>query len=159
MVPHFVVVCIWSGRVSVQQCQQKHAMLQYAICVLSALLNRVTWRELHLHYLINPLEREKSATSWVRHRQGLRNGEWSGCSRNEMAEYTSCELLRVTCGGQPSVCRLCTVQVLGSEIKNVGRILGMGGPLIRSKGWSPVHAIKAFGGVEVKPHPCITLLD
>jgi len=51
-----------------------------------------------------------------------------------MAEYTSCELLRVTCGGQPSVCRLCTVQVLGSEIKNVGRILGMGGPLIRSKG-------------------------
>jgi len=54
-----------------------------------------------------------------------------------MAEYTSCELLRVTCRGQPSVCRHCSGQVLGSEIKNVGRILGLGGggsPLIRSEG-------------------------
>jgi hypothetical protein len=56
-----------------------------------------------------------------------------------MAGYTSCKLLRVTCRGQPSVCRRRTGQVLGREVKIVVRMLGFGGrgvrdPLIPSKG-------------------------
>lgn len=76
-----------------------------------------------------------------------------------MTEYTSCELLRVTCRGQPSVCRQCTGQVLGIEIKKVVR-KGCGG--VHSsvvKGEVRVHAIKAYVGVEVKPHAFVTWLD
>jgi hypothetical protein len=69
-------------------------------------------------------------------------------------------LLPGTCRGQPSVYRRCTGQVLGIEIKK-SCVGGVGGGVhsFVVKGEVPVHAIKAYGGVEVKPHAFVTSLD
>ena len=114
--------------------------------------------------MVNPLKREKSAASWIRHPQGLRNAErcpvvggtrW--LNTRQVARHVNCCGWRVE--GKAAVGLLSAYRASSSEVKYKSRAyLGMVHSFV-VKGEVPVHAMKAYVGVEVKHHAFVTSLD